>query len=89
MLKYDELWIIAAPSTHTYGFQKGVPICDVTIQLLSKVLTQKRTNTKLIEALGYVGGLMEVVWSILNIVSIVIADILYDKALVITFFLLI
>ena len=48
----------------------------------AKVLTQKRKNTKLIEALGDVGGLMEVVWSIFNILGTVITDILYDKALV-------
>lgn len=80
-LKYDESWIIAAPSPHTYGFQQMSPICEVTIQLSSKVLTQKRTNTKLIEALGDVGGLMEVVWSLFNILATVITDILYDKAL--------
>lgn len=81
-LKYDESWIVAAPSPHTYGFQAGKPICEVTIQLSSKVLTQKRSNTKLIEALGDVGGLMEVAWSLFNIIATVITDILYDKALV-------
>ena len=81
-LKYDESWIIAAPSPHTYAFQAGKPICEVTIQLSSKVLTQKRSNTKLIEALGDVGGLMEVAWSLFNIIATVITDILYDKALV-------
>ena len=48
----------------------------------AKVLTQKRKNTKLIEALGDVGGLMEVVWSIFNMLGTVITEILYDKALV-------
>ena len=81
-LKYDESWIIADPSPHTYGFVPGMPLCDVTIQLSAKVLTQKRSNTKLIDILGYVGGLMEVVWSIFNILATVITDILYDKALI-------
>ena len=81
-LKYDESWIISAPSPHAAGFLFGYPICEVTVQLSAKVLTQKRKNTKLIEALGDVGGLMEVVWSIFNILGTVITDILYDKALV-------
>ena len=81
-LKYDESWIISAPSPHAGGFIEGMPICEVTIQLSAKVLTQIRKNTKLIEALGDVGGLMEVVWSLFNIIATVITDILYDKALV-------
>ena len=81
-LKYDESWIISAPSPHANGFKKGKPICEVTIQLSAKVLTQIRTNTKLIEALGDVGGLMEVVWSLFSVIATVITDILYDKALV-------
>ena len=81
-LKYDESWIIAAPSPHTYGLQAGQPMAEVTVQLSAKVLTQKRKNTKLIEVLGDVGGLMEVVSSLFTILSTVITDILYDKALV-------
>lgn len=81
--------IISAPSPHANGFVAGKPICEVTIQLSAKVLTQIRKNTKLIEALGDVGGLMEVVWSLFNIISSVITDLLYDKALVNNLFLLI
>ena len=81
-LKYDESWIITAPSPHAQGLQALQPVADVTIQLSAKVLTQKRKNTKLIEVLGDVGGLMEVVWSAFNILATVITDILYEKALV-------
>ena len=81
-LKYDESWIISAPSPHMYEFQYLTPICEVTIQLSAKVLTQRRKNTKLIEVLGDVGGLMEVVWSMLNIIATGITEILYDKALI-------
>ena len=81
-LKYDESWIIAAPSPHYFAFDPTKPICDVTVQLSAKVLTQKRKNIKLIEVLGDVGGLMEVVWSFLSIIATIISDILYDKALI-------
>ena len=81
-LKYDESWIIAAPSPHMAGLIQGQPIADVSIQLSAKVLTQKRKNTKLIEVLGDVGGLMEVVWSFFNILASIITDMLYEKALI-------
>ena len=77
-LKYDQSWIIASPSPHTYGLQAGVPICDVMIQLAAKVLTIKRNNTLLIDVLGDVGGLMEFIWSLFNIISMFITDLLYD-----------
>ena len=77
-LRYDESWIIAAPSLHMKGLIPNKPITDITIQLSSKVLTTKRSNTKLIELLGEVGGLMEVISSIFHIISAFIADLLYD-----------
>ena len=80
-LKYDESWIITAPSPHINGFVNS-PICDVTVQLSAKVLTQRRTNTKLIEVLWDVGGIMEVVHSFFNIIAIFLTDILYEKSLI-------
>ena len=81
-LKYDESWIIAAPSPHMGGLISETPIADVSIQLSAKVLTQKRKNTKLIDVLGDVGGLMEVVWSFFNVLASVITDMLYEKSLI-------
>ena len=85
-LRYDESWIIAAPSPHMQALQALTPVCDITIQLSAKVLTTKRTNTKLIEVLGDVGGLMEVVWSAFNLLSIFVTDLLYDIDIVNTLF---
>ena len=85
-LRYDESWIIAAPSPHMQGLQALTPVCDITIQLSAKVLTTKRTNTKLIEVLGDVGGLMEVVWSAFNLLSMFVTDLLYDIDIVNTLF---
>ena len=48
------------------------------IQLSAKVVTIKRTNTKLIDVLGDVGGVMEVLWSLFDIISMFITDLLYD-----------
>jgi hypothetical protein len=85
-LRYEESWIVAAPSPHMYGLVQNIPVTTVTIQLSAKVLTTKRTNTKMIELLGDVGGLMEVVSSVFNIISVFIADLLYDIDIVNTLF---
>ena len=85
-LRYDESWIIAAPSPHSFGLQPFTPVCDITIQLSAKVLTTKRTNTKIINALGDVGGFMEVVSSLFTILAGFITDLLYDIDIVNTLF---
>ena len=82
LIKYDESWIIASPSPHINQLDANYPVCDVTIQLAAKVLTIKRNNTKLIDVLGDVGGVMEFLWSFFNIISMFITDLLYDIDLV-------
>ena len=60
----------------------GGPIADVTLQLAAKVLTEKRQYMQLIDVLGDVGGLMEILFTFLNIISSLLTEILYDKSLV-------
>ena len=80
-IKYDESWIISAPNIgQTYD--DGYPICEITVQLAEKVLTQKRTYTKLFEVLGDVGGLMEFFFSFFNIIASSLADTLYNISLI-------
>jgi hypothetical protein len=80
-IKYDESWLIAAPPKGEM-FTTDEPICDVSLQLAAKVLTQRRTYVKLIEILGDVGGLMEFIWSLFSIITVIICDILYEKSFV-------
>ena len=81
-VKYDESWLIAAPPNKNDILVTGEPFCDVTVQLSAKVLTQKRKYTKLVDVLGDIGGLMEVIGSVFSIIIKFIADILYEKDLV-------
>lgn len=60
----------------------GQSFCDVTLKLSDKVLTQKRTYTKLVEILGNIGGFMQVVYSLLRIISSFSTTILYEASLV-------
>ena len=80
--KYDSSFIITAPSFYGDILLTGGPIADVTLQLSAKVLTEKRQYVQLIDVLGDVGGLMEILLTFLNIVSSFVTEVLYDKSLV-------
>ena len=79
-IKYDESIIISDLRPNI--FVTGDAICDVTISLSEKELTQRRTYPKLIEVLGDVGGLMEVFFSLFRIISSFLTDTLYETSLV-------
>ena len=79
-LKYDESFVHVAPSEKDI-YANGV-LCTVTIQLAGKVLTQKRSYTKLIDVLGEVGGFMGVIYSVFEIVLIFLTNNLYDISLI-------
>ena len=80
--RYDETFIIASPLFYGDILVSGGPIADVTLQLAAKVLTEKRQYMQLIDVLGDVGGLMEILYTFLNMISSFITEILYDKSLV-------
>jgi hypothetical protein len=81
--KYENSFIIASPKIE-YDMLSipGIPVAEFTLQLAAKVLTQKRQYTQLIDVLGDVGGLMEILYTVLNIISSLITEVLYDKSLV-------
>ena len=81
-LKYDESWIISAPMENNIFTKAGEPLCEITVQLTEKVLTQKRSYTTLFEVLGDVGGLMEVVSMVLKTICSFIVDILYEISII-------
>ena len=80
--RYDESFIIASPLFYGDILRTGGPIADATLQLAAKVLTEKRQYLQLIDVLGDVGGLMEILYSFLNVISSFITEILYDRSLV-------
>ena len=80
-LKYDEM-ISMRNIIETNIYETGESFCDFTIKLSENVRTERRTYTKLIAILGDIGGLMEVVYTLLKIISSFAGDILYEIALV-------
>ncbi len=85
-LKYDTSWIISRPILFDRTvFDPVAPaddLNDITIQLSPTVLTQKRTYVQLIDVLGDVGGLMEIVNMIFSVIASLIVNILYEESLV-------
>ena len=85
-LKYETSWIISRPllfdKTVFDPIEPAADLNDITIQLSPNVLTQKRTYVQLIDVLGDVGGLMEIVNMIFNVICSLIVNILYEKSLV-------
>ena len=57
-------------------------VMTYNILLKENTLTNSRTYTQLIDVLGDVGGLMEVIQSIFGVICSLVADILYDKTMV-------
>lgn len=63
-------------------YETGESFCDVTIKLSEKILTQKRTYSKLIAVFSDVGGLTEVFLALFRIISSFSTKILYEASLV-------
>ena len=62
-------------------YQTGQAFCHITIKLNDQVRIQRRSYTKLINIWGDVGGLMEVIKMIFNLISFLSLDILYENSI--------
>ena len=51
------------------------------IQLNDKILLEKRYYIQLIDVLGEIGGLMEIIYSFFSVICSLIADIIYEKTI--------
>ena len=80
--KYDDTFILPSINNIDILNTPHQAYCHVTIQLSEQILTIKRTNTKLTVVLGDIGGLMEVVFSLLNILSSFFTEVLYEQAII-------
>ena len=79
--KYDESFIIAAPQEENI-LETGGPVAEVILQLAAKVLTTKRKYPTLLDVLGDVGGLMEILYTFFNLIASFLNEVIYDKSLV-------
>ena len=79
--KYDVTFMVTSINTDS-PLVTGGAYCNILLQLTEQMITIDRTYTKLIEVLGDVGGLMEFIFSFLNILSYFLTETLYEKSLV-------
>ena len=80
-LKYEQSVVLNSLMDERIVEEKKA-ICNIMIALSEKELTQRRTYKKLIELLGDLGGVMEVLLSIFRIVTIIITGTLYELSLI-------
>ena len=80
--KYDGTFILPSINLNDLLHVPHQAYCQISTQLTEQILTLKRTNTKLTEVLGEVGGLMEVIFSLFRIISSFLTDNLYEQSLV-------
>ena len=80
--KYDGTFILPSINLNDLLHVPHQAYCQISIQLTEQILTLKRTNTKLTEVLGEVGGLMEAIFSLFRIISSFLTDNLNEQSLV-------
>ena len=57
------------------------PISIFELQINDKILLEKRYYIQLIDVLGEIGGLMEIIYSFFSVICSLIADIIYEKTI--------
>lgn len=80
-LKYESVSIMSNLIENNL-YETGESFCNITFKLSDKVLTQRRTYTKLVEILGNIGGVMQFLFTLLRIISSFSTKILYELSLV-------
>ena len=63
-------------------YETDEPFCDITIKLHDQIRIQRRTYPKLINIWGDIGGFMEFIFIIFNLISFFPIDILYETEIV-------
>ena len=80
-LKFDQLVVMSNINENNI-YETGESFCNFTLKLSENIRVERRTYTKLITILGDVGGLMEVLFTLLSVISSLSVNILYEISLV-------
>ena len=81
-LQYEDAQILIGMNSVNFTSENKNTLATISITLTENELTQTRTYPKLITVLGDVGGLMELIFSFLKILSALLTEGLYRKSLV-------
>ena len=80
-IKFDRELMLPYPAYDLYEEDFYYPLTIFEIQLNDKILLEKRQYIQLIDVLGEIGGLMEIIFSFFGLICSLIVDILYEKKL--------
>ena len=80
-IKFDRELMLPYPAYDLYDEDFYYPLTIFEIQLNDKILLEKRQYIQLIDVLGEIGGLMEIIFSFFGLICSLIVDILYEKKL--------
>ena len=78
-IKFDREEIIPYPGFNLGEEIKSYPVTIFEVLLNDKILLEKRQYIQLIDVLGEIGGLMEIIFSFFGLICSIISDFLYEK----------
>ena len=81
-IKFDKELSYTYPGYNLDEEENDWPACVFEIQLNDKILLEKRQYIKLIDVLGEIGGLMEMIYSFFSLICSLIVDILYERKII-------
>ena len=81
-IKFDKEQIIPYPGFNLQDENNNYPISIFEVLLNDKILLEKRNYIQLIDVLGEIGGLMEIIYSFFGMICSLIVDTLYEKNII-------
>ena len=80
-LKYESMTVMSNIIEDNL-YETGESFRDITLKLSKNILTQRRTYLKLLDILGSIGGFMEIIFTLLKVISSFSTKIIYQESLV-------
>ena len=78
-IKFDKELSYSYPGYNLDDEENDSPVNVFEIQLNDKILLEKRQYIKLIDVLGEIGGLMEMIYSLFSLICTLVIDKLYER----------
>ena len=78
-IKFDSQIMLPFPGYNPYNNESSYALSIFELQLNDKILLEKRQYIQLLDVLGEIGGLMEIIFSFFSVISSLVVDTLYEK----------
>ena len=81
-IKYDQQNTLTYPGYNVLDENNTYPATIFELRLNDRILLEKREYVQLIDVLGELGGLMEIIDSLFNMICAILVDIIYEKRII-------